>query len=46
MTTSGIVLHYIGWAVHSLTPTKYTVLNGNFRLDLHDVFQICNSGIK
>ena len=37
--------------VNPLTPTKYTVLNGNFvfdsrNFDLHDVFQECNPDMK
>jgi hypothetical protein len=37
--------------VSSLTPRKYTVLNGNFVFDMHDfdlldIFQECDPGIK
>jgi hypothetical protein len=46
MSTSGIVIRYIGWGVNLLTPRKYAVLNGNFVFDLHNVFQERNPGVK
>ena len=46
MPTSGILIHYIGWGCLPLTPKKYTVLNGNFGFDLHDIFQERNHGTK
>ena len=39
MSTSDIVIHYIGRGCHSPNPRKYTALNGNFGFDLRDVFQ-------
>ena len=39
-----IVIDYI--VVNSLTPRKYTVLNGNTVFDLCSVFQQHNPGIK
>jgi hypothetical protein len=46
MSTSGIVIYYIGWGSQSPNPTKYTVLNGNFVFDLDDIFQEHNPGIQ
>jgi hypothetical protein len=45
---SSIVIHCTVWdeVVNPLTPRKYTVLNGNFVFDGHDVFLKCNPGIK
>jgi hypothetical protein len=45
MSTSGTVIHYIG-CFSPLTPRNYIVLNGNFVLDLRDVFQERNPGVK
>jgi len=45
MSTSGIVMHYIGWG-RSRNPQEAHFVNGNFVLDLHDVFQERNPGIK
>jgi hypothetical protein len=35
MFNSGIVVHSMSEVVSSLTPRKYTVLNGNFVFNLH-----------
>ena len=41
MSTSGIVMHYIGWGCLSCNPRKYAVLNGCLMFDLHD-FNLCD----
>jgi hypothetical protein len=46
MSTSSIVIHYIGCSRQSPNPKKYTVLNGNFVFDLHNIFQECKRGVK
>jgi hypothetical protein len=46
MPTSGRVIHHENEVSIPLTPSKYTVLNGNFVFDLRDVFQELNPGVK
>jgi hypothetical protein len=46
MTTSGTAIHYIGWGCWSRNPQEVHFVNGNFVLDLHNVFQEHNPGIK
>ena len=46
MSSSGIVIYYMGWGSQTPNPTKYTVLNGNFVFDLDDIFQQNNPGIQ
>ena len=46
MTISDIVITLKNEAVNSLTPRKYTVLNGNFLFNLREVFQERNPSIK
>ena len=45
-SSTGIVTHYTGWGCQSLTPSKYTALNGNIVLNLQDIFQEHYPGIK
>jgi len=45
MSTSGIVIYYIGWGYWSHNPQEVHFVNGSFVLDLHD-FQEHNPGIK
>jgi hypothetical protein len=46
MSTTGIVIHYIGWGRQSPNLRKYIVLNGNFVFNLLNVFQERNPGAK
>ena len=46
MLTSGIVVLCIERSCHFPNSRKYTVLNGIFEFDLHDIFQEHNSGVK
>jgi len=48
MSNSGTVIHYIGChqSPNPLPPRKYTVFNENVMVDLCDVFQEHNPGIK
>ena len=51
MSTSGIVIHYIGRGCLSRNPRKYTLLIGLFVYDLcdfnlHDIVQEHKPGVK
>jgi hypothetical protein len=46
MSTTGIVIPYIGCGCRSPNSRKYIILNGNFVLDLRDVFQERYPGVK
>jgi len=46
MSTSGIDIHYIEWGCRSRNPQEVHFVNGNFVLDLHDIFQERNPGTK
>jgi len=46
MSTIDIVINYTGWGCQSPNPRKYTVLNGNFVLNLCEVFKEHNPGAK
>ena len=51
MSTSCVVIHYIGWGCQAPNTRKYTVINGNFVSDLRDfdfrdVFREFITGVK
>jgi len=46
MSTSGTVIHYIGWGCQSSESPGNTLLNGNLVFNLHSIFQKCIPGIK
>ena len=46
MSTSSIVLHYVGWSCQSPNPQEIHCFNWEFCVNLHIVFQDCNPAIN
>ena len=44
LSTSGTVIHYIGWGSTSPNRREYTLLNRNFVFHLWNIFKECNPG--